>query len=93
MGAVQKKLAVGICDADEGEVGLAGGDEEVGVLDAEERDADEDEVAEEREPGGAGELGELVDAGDLGFGGGHGAPGAAGAMAASLAQGGREVTG
>ena len=59
-------------DADEGEVGLAGGDEEVGVLDAEEGDADEDEVAEQREPRGAGEPGELVDAVDLNLGGGHG---------------------
>ena len=62
----------GDVDADEGEAGLAGGDEEVGVLDAEKGDADEDEVAEQGEPGGAGEPGELVDAGDLGFGGGHG---------------------
>ena len=52
----------GDVDADEGEFGLAFGDEEVGILDAEERDADEGEVGEEAEPAAARGAGERVNA-------------------------------
>ena len=73
MGAKMKKLAVGMGDVDQRELGLAGGDEEVGVLDAEQRHADEGEVAEQRDPGGPGHRRDLVDPLDLGLGlGGHG---------------------
>jgi hypothetical protein len=64
-------------NADQRQVGAAGRDEEVGVvLDREQRDADEGEVAEQRQPGGAGDGLYLVDAVDLGaFGIGHRANG------------------
>ena len=57
----------------ERQLGLAGGDEEVGVLDAQQGDADEGEIAEEGDPGGPRHGGDLVDALDLGLSvGGHG---------------------
>ena len=52
-------------DADQRQIGAAGGDEEIDILDPEDSDEDEGEEGEKAEPVAPGCLGEFVDMGDL----------------------------